>query len=217
MKNNIFPTKYLRVFMLLLLLAIVQMAVAQDDIDNPYQGFSVMTYIISTIYWSSGYLLLYGAVLISVLVFMKLFPGFESALYIWIAALWVGGLFINALSYSITHHKFIAGLLGGAMIFGWSLLLNRFTFADIAWPEAKRLALILALICAPWFGPTLRTQIMPPPPPAVEEGRREEEKMGVVVMQMPRTFFIPSGRFYFATAEELVICYEGNCSMESNC
>lgn len=182
MKINIFQKKYFRLFfLLLLLLAMVSLAVAQDDIDNPYQGFSIMTYIISTIYWSSGYLLLYGAVLISVLVLMKLFPGFESALYIWLAALWVGGLFINFLSYSITHNKFLAGILGGAMIFGWSMLLNRFTFADIPWPEAKRLALILALICAPWFGPTQRTQVMPKPAAVMEEatrGRGEGEIFG---------------------------------------
>ena len=161
---------YLRILILLLsIVALVSLAFAQDDIDNPYQGFSIMTYIISTIYWSAGYLILYSAVMMMVLVQKRLFPGFDSALYIWMGAHWVGGLAINALCYSITHNHFLAGILGGAMIFAWSMLLNRFTFADIPWPDARLLALILALICAPWFGPTLRTQIMPPAPPPLED------------------------------------------------
>ena len=165
-------TTLLRFLPLVLLLGVAALAVlAQDDeLENPYQGFSVMSYVISSLYWSVGYLLLYGAVLATTLVIMRIFPGFDTDFYYWIGALWIGGLIINGVVYAITRHHFLGGLLGAGLIFGWSMLLNRLSIADIPWPDAKKLALILALICAPWFGPTLRTQAIPrTPPPAVEE------------------------------------------------
>jgi hypothetical protein len=151
----------------LLCTATVLLAQDEDIVDlvNQYPaGYQLMPQLIETIMWSAAYLLIYAAALVAPLMLWQRFTGFDSTMLAWIAVLWLGGQGINALVYRLTPHGWLAALIALPLLFGWTLFLATRSWADVLWRDALRLSLIVALCCAPYFGPTWR--IKPPPPPA---------------------------------------------------
>jgi len=137
------------------LLLIATAALAQEEeialMTGSYQLFHQL---IRTLIFSSMYVLFYGAALVITLSYLKLFDGFETSTYLWIAALWFGGMVANFLAYKVTGHHFGAALLAMPIIFGWGVLINTRSWADLTLPDALRVAAVVAVVCAPYFGPT---------------------------------------------------------------
>ncbi|MHB9131870.1 MAG: hypothetical protein ACYDBB_12395 [Armatimonadota bacterium] len=146
-------------------LACVTAAFAQEDsIPNPYSTFAT---ILTTIVLFSVYLVLYAAGLMITLGYLNRFQGVDVMLLLWIAVLWLGGMGINFLADKISpQHPFLAALITMPLIFGWSMLINTRSWADLTVEDAWKVSLVLALICAPYFGPTW--QVKPPPKPQPE-------------------------------------------------
>lgn len=137
----------------LLLLAAV--AWGQDEEWKEYSsGFSLFSGLIPTIIWSSAYLLIYTAALVITLSYLQRFGGFDGDLFLWIGLLWFGGMVINAYAYRVAHVNWLAAILALPCLFGWSLLVSTRAFAELTVREAIKVSLVLALVCAPYFGTT---------------------------------------------------------------
>ncbi|HEY3377492.1 MAG TPA: hypothetical protein VGL77_08360 [Armatimonadota bacterium] len=155
---------------LLLLLALCASAALAQGEEAEYMGsFNIFRDIVQTLIWSGIYIAFYAAALLLTLGYLRLFTGFETEMVIWVAALWVGGMAINAVAYGITHNHFIAVLIAMPLLFGWSVFINTRNFGDLPLPEATRVALVVMLVCAPYFGPTWRIHRAPKPTPSLTE------------------------------------------------
>jgi len=156
----------MRLLCILLLLLATALAVSAqtDDLLKEYmQPWQLFPQIVQTIVWSIIYLAFYAAALIISLSYLKLFQGFDTELLYWIGALWLGGMVLNALVYHFTSVSWQAALLALPLLFGWSLFINTRSWADLTVQNGLRVALVVALVCAPYFGPTWR--IVPPNAP----------------------------------------------------
>jgi hypothetical protein len=160
--------RYLLPLAFLLLLA-TTWAFAQEEEVNQYVGaFQIGRYIIGTLIWSAIYLVAYTVVLVLTLSYFRLFSEFDTDMLIWIGVLWIGGLVINGVAYHLGHSQFVSSLIALPLIFGWSTLIATRPFADLTWSDAAKISLVIALVCAPYFGPTL---YLPPKAPAESSQR----------------------------------------------
>lgn len=157
-----------------LLLLAISAAVAQDDDVTTYVStWALFPQIILTIMWSSAYLAIYAAALIITLAYLQRFGAVDGDLLIWTGVLWLGGLVINALAYALAGdllpqhpavgRQLLAAGLAIPMLFGWTVFISTRQWGDLTVRDAMRVALVVALVCAPYFGSTWRIQ--PPPPP----------------------------------------------------
>lgn len=150
---------------LFVLLCFATVALAQDEeINQYYSAFSGGKAIIMTIMWCVAYMLIYAGALVVTLAYLRLFEGFETETYWWILLLWGAGMVINTLAYRITPIPWIAALICLPIIFGWTLFISTRSFADLTVPDAIRVAVVVAICCAPYFGPTI---LLPPRQPKV--------------------------------------------------
>ncbi len=156
---------------LITLLCCCAVAYAQDEdvtgLINDYAApWPVFKQSIATLIWSICYLPIYIGAVVGVLQYLQRFPGFDSDLLIWIGALWIGGMVINALAYAVPHHDkpVVAALIAMPFLFGWSYFISTRSFSDLLPAHAWKVALIVTLTCAPYFGTTWR--ILKPEPPA---------------------------------------------------
>lgn len=140
----------------LLLIAIA--AFGQDELDEDvamYTGtWPLFKMIIQTIMWSVIYLPAYGIALVAPIQIMGRFQGYDQDALIGIAATWLGGLAINVLAYAITPKHWLAALIALPIIFGWTMLITTRPWFDLLPADALKVSLVVALVCAPYFGPT---------------------------------------------------------------
>ncbi|HEX2951135.1 MAG TPA: hypothetical protein VHV83_16450 [Armatimonadota bacterium] len=162
-------TAHLLSLFFLLLLLCTAAAYAQTEEAEYLGNFTIIKDILMTIIWSAIYIAIYAAALLIPLAYLRLFNGFETEMLWWIGATWAGGLVINGLVYAITSKPILAALIALPFIFGWSLLIGTRSFVDLLPRDAMRIAVVVAILCAPWFGPTWRIQRHRPPAP--EESR----------------------------------------------
>lgn len=179
-------SRYLCCILLLTMLGMalcLAVAYAQDDIwqlGKEYQNsYTFGADLLNTLIWSMAYLLIYACALVLTLSYMQLFLGFDAGMYAWIIILWLGGLTANYIGYSLVPQwHFVAALIALPLIFGWSMLVGTRAFADLAPRHALTVSLVVALVCAPYFGPTWQTKKLVPldpniaPPPG--EGHLEQ-------------------------------------------
>ncbi len=153
MRNRYF---FCSMIFLLALGACAAMAQSTDELIEQYHsGPSVMGLLISTVIWSAAYLAIYTAALIISLSYLKLFGGFDTEFLMWIGLLWGGGLVINGIMYHYVHAgTWVVALCALPLIFLWSLLISTRSFADLTLADAARVGIVIALLCAPWFGNT---------------------------------------------------------------
>lgn len=129
------------------------------DVVHEYpQSYLFINHLMHTIVLSAAYLLIFAGVLVVTLSYLHLFTGFDESVLLWIALLWLGGLAINVLAFHITPSRLPAILIAAPLTFGWSLLLGTRSFADLLTRDALRVSLIVALICAPYFGPIVQLE-----------------------------------------------------------
>ena len=155
--------KYCNVYCRLLLLLLcavlcVTLVYAQDDVSqtiHDYQNsYSFGSNLLNTLLWSCAYLLIYACALVVTLSVLQVFLGFDTGMYLWIVLLWLGGLAANFIGYSLSHNHFLAALLAMPLIFAWSYLLGTRSFTDLSPRHALIVSLVVALLCAPYFGAT---------------------------------------------------------------
>jgi hypothetical protein len=144
-----------------LLLCSATAALAQDDIGYE-SGIHSFGMLFHTIVWFIIYLVIYALALPIGLTTLGLFRGFESEFIYWVLLLWGGGMGIDYLVYHMTgpKHNILASLLALPLLFGWTLFISTRSFADLMFQSAVRIALIVALVGAPWMGPTWRMQMI---------------------------------------------------------
>jgi len=135
-----------------------------QDIDSPQRamGNGLMGFV--TFFYFVGYLIVYSLALPITLSFLQLFRGFETELVYWVLLLWGGTMFTHYLVYKITSIHFLASLIALPLIFGWTVLICTRPFADLLLENAIRVGIVLALIGAPWLGPTWGFKPQPKPP-----------------------------------------------------
>lgn len=147
--------------LLVVLLACATAAIAQDEEIEAYtKTWSAFPQIVNNFILSVVYLGIYAASALIPMGYLKIYNGFETDMFYWIGALWLGGMAINALTHAMFPSHAVAVVLAIPLIFGWSLLMNTRDFADISFGDAWKIAAITAVVCAPYFGPTWR--ILPP-------------------------------------------------------
>ena len=131
-------------------------ACAQDVGDSTQQAFTEGARDFVIFMWFACYLAAYSLVLPITLSFLQLFRGFETELAYWVLSLWAGGMGIDYLVARICnhHHQFFAALLALPLLFGWTVLVSTRRFADLTLDNAIRVGVVLALVCAPWKGPS---------------------------------------------------------------
>jgi hypothetical protein len=134
-----------------------RLALAQDDDGyNPQALYLTFSQVMQTILISACYLLIYAAALTITLRTLNRFFEVDAHLLTWIGVLWLGGMAANALGYRLVgvHHPFLAGLVALPLIFGWTLFICTRGWTDLLFPAALRVAVVVAVVCAPYFGPT---------------------------------------------------------------
>lgn len=130
---------------------------AQDDdlagYTNVYPTFSL---IVKTVLYSGAYLLIYAAALTLTLKSLGRFFEFDGQLLCWIALLWLGGMVANGIGYHLIgpRHPFLAALATMPLIFASSLLICTREWTDLLFSAALRVAIVVTVVCAPYFGPT---------------------------------------------------------------
>ena len=152
---------------LLLVMLCLSLAYAQDDaleLGKQYQNsYQFGADLLNTLIWSGAYLLIYAGALVVTLSIMQLFLGFDTSVYIWILLLWLGGMMANYIGYSLVpQSNVVAALIALPLIFGWSLLIGTRSFADLTLRNALTVSLWVALVCAPYFGPTWHAKQLAP-------------------------------------------------------
>lgn len=157
--------KYRYIFLVLLALLVLCATAVYAQEEYEYVGsFNLFSQVVSSIIWSAIYIAIYAGALIVPLAYLRLFNGYENEQLLWIGLLWAGGMVINALVYHITHIHFLAAILAIPLIFAWAVLINTRSFADLIMRDAVRVAAVVAVLCAPWFGPTWNVQRPKPAP-----------------------------------------------------
>lgn len=153
--------------LLLVLLICTSVAYAQDeDIDGMIKTVagapSTVMVGMKTFMWIMMYLPIYAAALVVTLSYLRLFNGFDTDVLIWITVLWLGGIVMSYASHHLIHGHVGAVLLSLPLLFGWGMLVNTRAFADLTVKDAWRVALVVTLVCAPWFGSwSLRRPVNP--------------------------------------------------------
>ena len=139
-------------------------------------GYLTINALLQTMIWSGAYLLIYAGALVVTLSCLQLFTGFDGSTILRIVALWLGGMVVNYFAFMMAHnHRVLAVLIALPLIFGWGVLINTRSFADLITRDAVRVSIVVALICTPYFGPTWHfTPIKPLDPnlPSDDEGGR---------------------------------------------
>jgi hypothetical protein len=127
----------------------------ENDLGYP-NVYGTFNLIVKTILLSGAYLFIYAAALTLTLKSLNRFFEFDTGLLLWIAVLWLGGMGANAAGYALAgaHHPVLAALVAIPLIFGWTLFVCTREWADLLLPGALRVAIVTALCCAPYFGPT---------------------------------------------------------------
>ena len=173
---------------MLCLLACTSLVLAQDEeIVTIKNSYALFPQIITTLVWSFIYIAIYAAAVLIPLGYLRLFNGFENEMLTWVGVLWLGGMAINALAYMLVgdHHRIFAILIAMPLLFGWSVFVNTRNFADLVLEDAARVAIVVAILCTPWFGPTWRIHR---PKATVEESR-------IILLTLPvhspTTFYMP--------------------------
>jgi hypothetical protein len=136
----------------------VTAALAQDDAGY-VTGMTTFSMLVSTLMYFLAYLVAYSIALPLTLSFIDLFRGFEVELIYWVLLLWGGGMGIDYLvcnKFLHFSHPLLAALLAIPLLFCWIVFISTRSFADLTWPNAVRVGVVLALVCAPWFGATWR-------------------------------------------------------------
>lgn len=162
-----------RATLCLLLLALgALVACAQDDDVATYMNaWNVFPQIIATFMFSFLYLAFYAAAVLVTLGYLRLFNGFDNEMIIWIGTLWFGGMILNAVATVVLQYRhWPIVLVVLPLLFGWGVLINTRSFADLTLPDAAKVALVVALVCTPWFGSTWRIHRPPAPPPVTSAG-----------------------------------------------
>ncbi|MHB9024609.1 MAG: hypothetical protein ACYC7E_10605 [Armatimonadota bacterium] len=151
---------FLMAFILLATVAPAQ----EEEAQTMLTGYSTVPMVIKTIFAFAVYLLIYTIALIVPLSFLQRYTEFEVVYLFWVPILWLGGMGANYLAYLVTDHRLAAALIAMPLIFGWSMLINTRPWADLTARNALWVSLTLALVCAPYFGPTWHMK----PPPKIE-------------------------------------------------
>ncbi|HOF86581.1 MAG TPA: hypothetical protein PLZ36_00575 [Armatimonadota bacterium] len=127
----------------------------EDDLGYP-NVYATVAQVVKTLMHSAAYLLVYAAALTLTLKSLNRFFEFDALLLTWIGALWLGGMAANALAYAVagSARPWLAALVALPLIFGWTLFLCTRSWADLLLAGALRVAVVTALVCAPYFGPT---------------------------------------------------------------
>lgn len=162
----------LRGALLCVLCVIATCAWGQDDLIDTYtSSWSSSHAMLLSIICSVAYLLLYTGTAIITLSYLRVFNGFDLLIALWVLALWGGGMVVNQVLFKLTGtgHTFFTALLAMPVLYGWSYFISTRSWADITPENARRVALAIALICAPYFGPSIVTP--PHRPPATNLGQ----------------------------------------------
>jgi MFS family permease len=179
-------------------------ALAQVADDDPIQDYvhawDFFGQLVRTILCSGIYLLIFPAIIGVTCSYLRRFEGVDGDFLIWSGLAWLGGMFINIGAYTAierfwaltpergTHFNLIAALVTVPLNFGLGLLLATRGFADLTIRDAWRVALITALLCAPYFVPTWHFR-KPPTPPTES---RLEVGMSFAGFE-PATCLVPEG------------------------
>ncbi|HPM25337.1 MAG TPA: hypothetical protein PLP66_15620 [Phycisphaerae bacterium] len=127
----------------------------EDDLGYP-NVYAAFVQVVRTIMYSAAYLLVYAAALTLTLKSLNRFFEFDAQLLTWIGVLWAGGMAVNALAYAVagSARPWLAALIALPLLFGWTLFICTRSWADLLLAGALRVAVVTALVCAPYFGPT---------------------------------------------------------------
>ncbi len=170
MKNRYLS--YTLLLIILCLLLCLTLAHAQDDVwqtSKDYQNsYKFGADLLNTLIWSCAYLLIYAFALILTLSYQQLFLGFDASTFLWIGLLWLGGMIANYIAYALVPQiHFVAALIALPLIYGWSVLVGTRAFTELTPRQALRVSLVVALVCAPYFGPTWQKPSLAPIDPNI--------------------------------------------------
>ncbi len=125
-----------------------------QDVKEYHGSVSILGGMVSTLIWSSVYLLIYTASIGTTLSYLKHYVSLDIEMVRWVLFTWLGGMVINALAYHLLHgHTYVfTAVMALPFILGWAFLINWRN--DIPIPDCLKVAGVTALLCAPYFGPT---------------------------------------------------------------
>jgi len=141
--------------LLCLLLGCAVAALAADEITEYMGGIGFFKQLVFTLILFVVYFFIYGSALGVSLSYLKQYVGFDMETYTYITLVWAGGMAANYLAYRLTHgeQQMIAAAIAFLLIFSWTLFISTRSFVDITLSNAWRIALVVALVCTPYFGP----------------------------------------------------------------
>jgi hypothetical protein len=164
--------------LIVLVLLCVALAHAQGDdlskdVSDYHSGFSVLKGLALTLGYAAIALTLVAAALGVTLAYLRLPVEIDQDFLIWLGTVWGGGLVISIFACkalaAMTHVDALAvpgwqaALIAIPCLFGWTVLMSTRNFADLTWGDAWRVAVVVAVVSAPWFGTPWRFQSAPPP------------------------------------------------------
>jgi hypothetical protein len=146
-----------RLSQLLLLIgaALPVFAQASDDLTAEYLHAMPAAHAntVFQVFLAVLYLLLYGAAIVTTMSSLKIFGGMDAELVTWIIGVWLGGMGLSWLTHHIMPHP-AAVLVTMPLLFGLTFFVSTRSWADLSTDHGWRVALVVALVCAPYFGPS---------------------------------------------------------------